>query len=200
MQILLSSLRRSASGKRAIEMGRQAPFITSLGLSLRIGNESPGPSCRPTVAPLGGSSRALFRRDRLDDDSTRLPWIERFARPFQGLPHEGPNCGQIQILGLIQDNVADRLPAPLQQVPRIGQTGSMEEEETDPPRIHRDGEEGVGGAVRRTESDDQGVVVVIDEFEGSGQDGSHLRQDGSGPGRDLRCELGDETAQLFFRR
>ena len=72
----------------------------------------------------------------------------------------------------------------------------MQEEKADPARKKRDGEDGVGGALGGAESDGEGVVVVVDELEGTGEAGAHFAESGARLGSDLRSEPVEESIQL----
>ena len=71
-----------------------------------------------------------------------------------------------------------------------------EEKEADPAREEGDGEDGLGGALGGTESDGEGVVVVVDELDGAGEAGAHFAEGGAGLGSDVGGELVQESIQL----
>jgi len=147
---------------------------------------------------LDWASRTLPCGDGLDDDSIRLSWIEWLRRPSQGMLHECPNRRGVQDLRFTNDNAAYGFPGALEEMPWIGQPGSAQEEEVDPTRIHGNRKDGVRRALGRTKSDDQGVVVVIDQFDRARKACTHLRQNRSGPCGDLRCIFGNEPVELVL--
>jgi hypothetical protein len=144
-----------------------------------------------------GPSRPLLRRDRLDDRSTRLRRIEGFRGAFQRVLHERLNRGRVQGHRCGQHDSADGPPGSLEQMFWIRETGPAKEKEVDPTRIHGDRKDRLGGTLRRTESDHECVVVVVDEFDGPREAGPHLGEDRPRQGGDRRCELGDESLELF---
>ena len=63
--------------------------------------------------------------------------------------------------------MANSATTPPQQAVRIRQPDALHEEQTDPTRIKRHGEDGVGCPVVRTESNGKGVVLDAELFGGS---------------------------------
>lgn len=66
-------------------------------------------------------------------------------------------------------NTANLAARTLEHTAWIWKVGALQEEQRDPLGISRDGNECIAGALRWAKSTDQGVVVVIDEFEASGE-------------------------------
>src|SRR5439155_27328906 len=62
----------------------------------------------------------------------------------------------------------------LEKLLRVAKFRSVEKEKRDPARIERDREDGVRRAIRRTESDDQRVVIAVDQLDRARQPLAHL--------------------------
>jgi hypothetical protein len=70
--------------------------------------------------------------------------------------------------------VTGKLAASEKSVLGIGNASALKEAEADPTGIENDREDGLGRALVGNETDHQGVVVVVDHFEGAGEALAHF--------------------------
>ena len=144
-----------------------------------------------------GPPGALRGRDGLDDEAAGLRRIDLLWGKFEGLGDEVLDTRIVDHCSVVEPDVASLFTAALEVAVRIVEAGAVdEEEEADPARKKRDGEDGVGGAVGGAEANSEGVVVVVDELEGAGETGAHPAQSDAGLGGDVGSELVKEGVEL----
>jgi hypothetical protein len=116
----------------------------------------------------------LFGGDGFDNQAARLFWIEwNFGTVKRGV-HKGDDFGLVESVGAFEPHVASDITAAQEATARIGNAGALKKTETDMIGIEDDREDGVGRALVGNETDDQGVVVVLDHFEGAGEALAHF--------------------------
>ena len=85
--------------------------------------------------------------------------------PLERLFHERLDRGPVEGLWTLEDDVADGLAAPLEDLLRILEFRTAEEEQADPARKDGDGENRVGSPLRGAEADSESVVVVVNQLD-----------------------------------
>ena len=117
----------------------------------------------------------MFGGDGFDDELVGLGGVDGFGRDLESLSDEVLNGGRVEEMRRFEDDVAGLVAAAGEEAFGVAEAGAvLQEEEADPAGIEGDGEDGVGGAVCGGEADGEGVVVVVDEFDGAGQASTHF--------------------------
>ena len=144
-----------------------------------------------------GAARALSGRDGFDDQAAGLGGVDGRVREFEGLGDEVLHAGAVDHRRVGELDVADLMAGAGEEAVGIAQAGAVEEkEEADPARVKGDGKQGVGGAIGGSESDGEGVVVVVDEFLGAGKAGAQAAQSVAGLGGNDGLVLVEEGVEL----
>lgn len=143
------------------------------------------------------AARALFGRDGLDDEAAGLGGVDGLGREFEGLGDEVLHGGRVKERRRLEDDVSGLLAVAGEKPGRIAKASAVDQEkEADPAREERNGEDRFGGAIGGAEADGEGVVVVVNEFDGSGETGAHFTERGAGLGSDVGGELVEEGVEL----
>jgi len=141
---------------------------------------------------LGRSARTLFRGYRLDDGPASSPGESlgmACNRHLEECPH---GCALENVQGL-QDDMAYLIARTTQDPTWIGQLRTAREEEADPARVERNGQDGIGCPVGRPKCQGQRVEVVVHELERAGELFADLRPCGPRNASHIRTEPGDEA-------
>lgn len=122
----------------------------------------------------GGATGALFSRDGFDDEAAGQFWIEGDFGAVERGVHEGNDFGIVESGRAQEPNVTSNMAASEKAVLGIGDASALKEAEADMAGRENDREDGVGRALVGNETDHQGVVVVVDHFEGAGEALAHF--------------------------
>ena len=140
------------------------PRIYSVNTSHTVTYECTGKNDPSIVRAFCRPPRALFGADGTDDEVARVPLdrcpLPRGSRRLPSAP--GRRAGQDP--GRFEHDVADDFAAAFEESLRVGESGALQEEEGDPAGIEGDGEGRLGGTLGGAETDDQGIVVVVDQL------------------------------------
>src|SRR5262245_31877007 len=145
----------------------------------------------------GGPARALLLRDRFDDDPAPGLLVEGLRRDLECLPHERFDLGAVDGRSNLEHDVSNILSLAGENSFRVLQLRALEEEEIHPAGIDGDREDRVRGALGRSKADDERVVVVVNELDGSRKSRAHLQKDRPRERRDLGREPCEEDVELL---
>ena len=144
-----------------------------------------------------GPAGALFRGDALDDKAARLLRVDLLDGEFESLGDEVLDGGVVDQGWIFEFDMADLVAASFEVVAGVAEAGAaLEEEKADPAGKERNGEDGFGGPLGGAESNGEGVVVVVDEFDGAWEAGAHPAECGAGLGGDFGGEFVEEAVEL----
>src|ERR1700761_2266735 len=138
------------------------------------------------------SARSLPGGYRFDNDAVSPGRIEWDFSPAQRLVDKLLNHRLVELRSVRQDNVFCYISLTFEKASGIGKALCLQEEEADPSGIHRDGNDGVGGAFGWAEADGESVVVVVNEFERMRKPGPHPNENFFGATGNLWCESREE--------
>ena len=117
-----------------------------------------------------------------------------------GVVDQGAYLGVGERFGSGETDETILAAAALEDFVRVGESGTPVEAEANAFRVGGDGDEGGGGAVGSGETEDEELVIVVDDFDCGGET---FAEDGAA-GLDFLCEsgveFGEEAGDLFIGR
>jgi hypothetical protein len=138
--------------------------------------------------------------DGFDDEFVGLSGVDGVGGEFEGLGDEVLDGGVVDHGWAFELDVPAPVAVSFEVAAGIVEAGAVDqEEEADPAGKESDGEDGFGGAFGGAESDGEGVVVVVDEFEGAGEASAHFAKGDAGLGCYFRGEFVEEAVELGGR-